>query len=246
MVKLILQITKVVATILAALLLQSCFNGNWVGDSINGDGNVVAIERTIDEKFNRISAQTGLEVYITQGNAVKVLVEADENLQEHIFTQVKDGVLEIYTDASINICDSKKVFVKVVDLESLKSSSGAEVKSNSPLKFEKLELSSSSGSSIELDLNANNVSCESSSGSSITLNGKTNQLSSDASSGSAIHLDDFVAKNVRANSSSGSSITVNAVNELKADASSGSSIEFISKPNSLIVDESSGGSVSQK
>ncbi|CAM4068903.1 MULTISPECIES: head GIN domain-containing protein [Flavobacterium] len=246
MVKLIIQITKVVVTIITALLLQSCFNTNWNGDSIDGDGNVVAINRTINESFSAISAQTGLEVYITKGNDVKVLVEADENLQNHIFTEVKDGVLEIYTDASINNCDSKKVYVNVINLENIKSSSGAAIKSNNELKFDKLKLTASSGSNINVKTNTDQISCKSSSGSTITVNGKTNQLTTDASSGSAINLDELFAKKAKANSSSGSSIVLNALEELNADASSGGSVEFISKPNSLIVDESSGGSVSQK
>ena len=93
MTKLIIQITKVIVTIISVLLLQSCVNSNWNNETISGNGKIVEVNRTVTEDFNAISAKNGLEVIINQDNTNKIIVEADENLQDHIFTEVKEGTL---------------------------------------------------------------------------------------------------------------------------------------------------------
>ncbi|KIX19886.1 hypothetical protein SY27_15240 [Flavobacterium sp. 316] len=246
MIKLIIQITKVIITVITVLLLQSCVNVEWNSETISGNGKVVTVNRTIAEKFNSVSVQTGLNVIIEQANTVNIEVQADDNLQDHIFTTVKDGVLEVYSDVNIKNAEAKNIYIKTSNLEEIRSSSGANVKSDNKLEFKNLELHSSSGSTILVEVDSDILSCESSSGSSLEVKGKANILNTESSSGSNINLENLIAQNGKSSSSSGSSTTLNVVNQLKADASSGSSIEFISKPNSLIVDKSSGGSVSQK
>lgn len=245
MIKLIIQITKVVIAIVTTLLFQSCMNVNWDKDTISGNGNVATTTRTITNSFNAIHAKTGLDIRIEQGNTTKIEVQADDNLQDHIFTEVKDGVLLVYADVNIKNAEAKKVYITVSDLYEIKSSSGANVKSENKLNFEKLELESSSGSLIEIEVASKSLSCESSSGSSIIVKGKTTTLNTESSSGSTINLENLFAETGKANSSSGSSTVVNVTNDLNAHASSGSSISYVSKPNSLVVDESSGGSIRQ-
>ncbi|NJM79071.1 MAG: DUF2807 domain-containing protein [Flavobacterium sp.] len=245
MIKIIIQITKIVIAIVTALLFQSCINGSWNKETISGNGNVATTTRTVTNNFNAVHAKTGLDIRIEQGNTTKIEVQADENLQEHIFTEVKNGILTIYSDANILNSEAQKVYITVPNLNKIKSSSGANVKSENKLNFEKLVLDSSSGSLIEIEVASQSLSCESSSGSSIIVKGKTNTLDSQSSSGSTINLEELIAEKAKANSSSGSSTIVNVTNDLNAHASSGSSISYVSKPNSLMIDESSGGSVTQ-
>lgn len=244
MTKLIIQITKVIVTIISVLLLQSCMNSNWSNENLSGNGKIVEVNRSVSEKFNGISAKNGLEVIIKQSSENNIMIEADENLQDHIFTEVKDGILVISSDVNIVDSQAKKVYVSISNLNQLSSSSGASVTTEKEVTIENLEIESSSGSSINIDVVANSLSCESSSGSTLTVKGKAKSLTTKSSSGSTINLGKLIAENGQSNASSGSTTKVNVTQELKADASSGSSINFISKPKSLIVEESSGGSVS--
>lgn len=242
MIKLIVQITKLVVATLLVLLLNSC--GNFNG--ISGDGNVVTTKRAITESFTSIEAKTGLDVVIEQGNSELISVEADENLQDHIKTEIKNGVLTVYCDASIMKSSAQKVYVRAKDISSIKSSSGASVTTANEIVSPQLQLDSSSGSEMDISVSSNELSCESSSGSEITVTGKANLVTTDSSSGSEIDLSKLNATSAKANSSSGSSIIVNASKEVKANASSGSSIHYLGKPSNVIADESSGGSINSK
>lgn len=246
MTKLIIQITKLFVIALTFLLLQSCMNSNWNRETISGNGNIVEVSRTVDTTFQAVKAQTGLDVIIRQDNNVSIKVEADENLLDHIFTEVKDGELIIHSDANILNFKAKKIYVCVPNLNKISSSSGASINSEKTFDFDNLELESSSGSVIDITVKSNYLSCESSSGSSIIAKGSAKSITTESSSGSTIDLENLIAENGQSSSSSGSSTNVNVTNELKADASSGSSIHFVTKPSSLIKDESSGGSVSSK
>lgn len=229
------------------LLMLSCGKVmNSFGDGLTGNGNVVETTRTVSEDFDAIEAKTGITVVIEQSNTVSVKAKTDEDLQEHLKTEVSNGVLSIYFDENINSAEERTVYVSAPNLRKISSSSGASVESVSTIKSENLDLKSSSGSEINLSVNSKNLFCDSSSGSKITAIGKSENLRSESSSGSSIVLNDLEVENAVCKSSSGSSTKVNPLESLDADASSGSSIKYYSTPKQIKIDESSGASVSKK
>ena len=249
MIKIIAHITKVIITVITALLLSSCVfsdkNGNHgiFSEKVSGTGNVVKQDRNISQSFTYISASNNLEVILEQSNQTSVTVEADENLQEHIKTEVENNELKIYADANIRNADAKKIVVRTPHIKGISAFSGASVTNSTLLKAETLNLSSSSGSSLNVTIDANNATCETSSGSTITVHGNTIQLTTDSSSGSSLNAKGLTAKNVTAEASSGSNTSVNPQESLEANASSGGSIQYINTPKRLDKDTSSGGSV---
>lgn len=223
------------------LLAMSCGNNmNFLGEGLSGNGNVTSSKRTLTENFDAIEAKTGVHVVIEQTDSYAVETNTDENLQEHLKTEVENGVLIIYFDENIYKAKERTVYVKVPNLKRISSSSGASVESTNTLKTENIDLKSSSGSLMKLNVNAKNISCDSSSGSEISANGKAENLRTESSSGSTIQLENLEVANAICKSSSGSSTKVNPYESLDADASSGSSIKYYSTPKQIKVDESSG------
>ena len=230
---------KLVALFLT-LSLASCNANLNLGDGIDGSGNVVTEKRTIEAPFTKIDASTGVEVIVEQGATTEVEVEVDDNLMEHIVTRVENGTLIVKIDGNINTMESAIVRVSTKTIEGLESSSGATIRSKNTLKGTNLALKSSSGSTINTDLEYEKVSSESTSGSEIKLSGKALTLSS----GSEIDAKDLAANEITAQSTSGSNTTVNPIVLLNAKASSGSSIDYVKEPKKVIKEETSGGSVS--
>ena len=219
---------------------------NSLNGGLTGNGNLVTTTRTISEDFDVIEAKTGITVIIEQANTVSIQAKTDEDLQEHLKTEVVNGVLSIYFDENINTAQERTVYVNAPSIKRIASSSGASVESASTIKSENLSLKSSSGSEMNLLVNAKNLSCDSSSGSKITAKGKSENVRTESSSGSSIELNDLEVANAVCKSSSGSSTKVNPFESLDADASSGSSIKYYSTPKQIKIDESSGASVSKK
>jgi len=226
------------------LTLASCNANLNLGDGIDGSGNVVTEKRNITTPFNKISASTGVEVIVDQSETTEVEVEVDDNLMEHIVTKVENGTLIIKIDGNINTMESAIVRVRTKTIEGLESSSGATIRSKSTLRGTYLTVKSSSGSTINTDLEYEKVSSESTSGSEIRLSGKALTLDTKSSSGSEIDAKDLAANEITAQSTSGSNTTVNPIVLLNAKASSGSSIDYVKEPKKVIKEETSGGSVS--
>ncbi len=226
------------------LTLASCNANLNLGDGIDGSGNVVTEKRNITTPFNKISASTGVEVIVDQSETTEVEVEVDDNLMEHIVTKVENGTLIIKIDGNINTMESAIVRVSTKTIEGLESSSGASIRSKSTLKGANLMVKTSSGATINTDLEYEKVSSESTSGSEIKLSGKALALDTKSSSGSEIDAKDLAANEITAQSTSGSNTTVNPIVLLNAKASSGSSIDYIKEPKKVIKEETSGGSVS--
>lgn len=237
---------RVIVTSILSLLLFSCnFDINLNG-GVKGNGNVVLESRTVTEPFTKIKATEGLNVYITQGGKESITVEADENLQQLILTEIKDGVLKIHCKEQIGKASSKKINVNFKSISSLSSTSGSSLYSTNTIASDVLVLKSSSGSSMKVKVNANNLTCDSSSGSSMKLSGITSSLSAEASSGSTIKANDLNAGSSEVSASSGANLTVNSSKALIAKASSGGSVKYYGNPELLETEKSSGGSVNKR
>ncbi|MEM6515214.1 MAG: head GIN domain-containing protein [Bacteroidota bacterium] len=218
-------IVKFTITLIFSMLFVSCvFN-----TGVKGNGNVTTTERTVTEDFTKIEVARGLDVYITQTDDTSISVEADENLQDLITTEINNSILKITATENIGTSKSKKVLVDVENIELISSSSGSDVYTSNTIKAENLKLQTSSGADLVADVATQNLECDSSSGSDIKVSGKTSNISANASSGSDINARDLVAENGSANASSGSDISVNVTKRLDSKSSSGGDIRNVSK-----------------
>lgn len=235
---------KLIALFLT-LTLTSCTGNLNLGGGVDGSGNVVTEKRTIDAPFTKIDASKGVEVIVEQGTPTEVEVEVDDNLMEYVITKVENGTLIVKIEGNINTMESAIIRVRTNTIDGLEASSGASIHSKSTLKGSNLAVKSSSGSTINTDLEYEKVSCESTSGSEIKVNGKALVLDTKSSSGSEINAQDLAANEITAQSTSGSNTTVNPIVLLNAKASSGSSIDYVQEPKKVVKEETSGGSVSK-
>jgi len=235
-------LTKITTLLLLLISTTSCFVDGFTG--IKGNKNVVSEDRTISNNFDEINVQQGIQLFITQDNTTEVKVEADENIIDLLITEVKDNRLKIYFEKNVYRAKARNVFLSTSAISKLKASSGASVKSENTFQLTSLDLDASSGSSIRIYVNADDITSETSSGASIKVYGKSNTFSGKASSGSSIDADELETIDAYAKASSGANINVNVSGNLTAKASSGGDIDYEGSPTNINKDTSSGGSVS--
>jgi Putative auto-transporter adhesin, head GIN domain len=239
-------ISKFITALIMSLLLVSCqFNGDF-GFGVRGNGNVETVERSIDNDFSEISVSRGLDVYLTQGEIVSLIVEADENLHDIIITEVENGVLKITTDENISFSKSKKVMLTFKDVSKIKATSGSDVFSTNTIIADNLELTTTSGSDMEVDINVQVADCRSTSGSDLRVSGKTNKLYAEATSGSDIKAGNLKAKVSEARATSGADITLNTSEELYAKATSGGDIKYSGNPERVTKKDGVSGSIREQ
>ncbi|WP_310992072.1 head GIN domain-containing protein [Aequorivita marina] len=227
--------------ILATLVLSSC-NIN-LNNGEKGNGNVITQERNLTDNFTAIKGSAGLDVYLVQGDKNKLVVEADENIQQYISTEIKNNKLHITTSSNIGWAKAKKVYVTFKELNTIEASSGADVIGNSVIKSQNLSLRSSSGADLEVEVFSQDLIVKSSSGSEVKVSGKSSSLKADASSGSEIDAEELLVVNCYAEASSGAEVNVNVKNKLDTHVSSGGHIKYYGNPVSVNSNKSYSGSV---
>jgi hypothetical protein len=164
---------------------------------------------------------------------VSLNIEADENLHELIMTEVENNVLRIYTTKNIRRANSRKINLTIEDINAIKATSGSEVVSTNTIKVDELELNSTSGAEIKLDVTAESVNSRSTNGSEIKLSGTTNLLIAEATSGSNIEASQLRARTSKVKATSGANISVNTSKELTARATSGGDVRYSGNPQSV-------------
>ncbi|GGA79855.1 lipoprotein [Flavobacterium palustre] len=228
--------------IFAAITLVSC--NNYQHHSIKGNGNIITQKRNIDGNFKSIEASNGIEVIIEQADRTRITVEADDNLQNSIITEVKNGVLIISRkNGNYSSKHGQKVYITVPVIEGLTANSASSIKTKNTLKGENINLNTSSAAKIEAELSIDNIKANSSSASKIDIKGMALHLDAESSSGSNIDAENLLANNITAQTSSGSKVSVHPILSLKADASSGSRIEYHNNPKQIEKTASSGASI---
>ncbi len=226
--------------------MLSCNFSMNLGDGVDGNRDVVTVDRNISSDFNAIKVSQGLDLYITQSNEVSISVEADENLHELIMTEVDNGVLKIYVTENIRKAKSKKIMLNVADISAIKATSGSDVYSTNTIEVDNLELNTTSGADMELTVNTEQIVCKATSGSDLKLSGKTKTLNASATSGSDIDARSLSAETSDVKATSGADISVNTSKELTARATSGGDVRYSGNPEKVNKSDSSSGSVKQQ
>ncbi|MDE5421296.1 DUF2807 domain-containing protein [Ancylomarina sp. DW003] len=238
------QINRISLFLIALVLgTTSCINAQFSGEK--GNGNLVKQDREIGH-FTAISAGTGLDVYVVQGEREAVTVETDENLQDNIITEVRGNKLVVKVEDRIRRAKAMSVYITLVDINKLNISSGCDFETKSRIKVSELDIEVSSGADAKLDINADKLSCSVSSGADADLWGTANYFYAKASSGSDLDAHKLTAKICKAKASSGADVTVNATEEIDASASSGGDVSYYGNPTRVDVNTSSGGDVNRR
>ena len=219
--------------------LMSCVYSTNLGPTEDDERNV--------GDFDGIKVSTGIDVVLSQGPREKVLVRASEDIIDDVVTEVDNGVLKVYLDTRKWFNFGRvEVFITFVDIDMLDVSSGSDVEASGLLKFNEVEIEASSGSDIEMELEARSVGLRASSGSDANLKGTARNFTAKASSGSDIDAYDFEVENAFLECSSGSDISIWVTESLDVKASSGSDVTYRGDPVTQNINTSGGSDVNKR
>ena len=207
-------------------------------------GPIKTEERSVGS-FDGIRVSDGIDVYIRQGNTTELMVKANESIIDEIITEVKENTLVIKRDDQ----DRKRrnwswgnrrqaVYVTLQDFERLSTSGGSDVFTEK-LKLDNLEIRSSGGSDIELEIEANELVFYTSGGSDVDVEGTVKDMYAKTSGGSDLNARKLKAVNCEISTSGGSDANIYVTGKLSMIASGASDISY-SGPAEVVMKKSSG------
>lgn len=202
--------------------------------------------------FSGIQVSSGINVSFTQDSQQKIVVDSDR--PEFVKTEVVGDILKIYVDNSNNrnlkfkklsVTVSAPELTKIAvnsganfntlntvksDYFQIAATSGANLKADLDTKG-KVELSTTSGSNVRLNVNADELEMSATSGSSATLYGKIKETTFDVSSAATVNAQDLETQKSQINASSAANIKVNATENINVTGTSGASVRYRSNNN---------------
>jgi len=132
---------KIVYIILVICCLGCDSENAW--DCFQTTGDIVRQQYEVDE-FNKIIIWNRVQLFVSQGNELKVEVESGENLLNEVRVRVEDSILKVSDRNSCNYTrdyDVTKVFVTYPkDSLEIRNSSGLTVTGQGPIELAKLVL----------------------------------------------------------------------------------------------------------
>jgi len=235
---------KCFLVIILTLGITACVDGQ-IRRTVYGNNQVVKKERDAGN-FSGLRVSSGIDVYLKQTDDESIVVEADENLHEYIQTEIRDGILNVYTEANIREAEMKRVYVTMRDINSLKTTSAGDIIGETPVKTEKLELSASSAGDIKLEVYAKEIEANISSSGDVTLTGEVDILDATLSSAGDLNAFGLEVREAEVFASSAGDADISVSERLRARASSAGDINYRGNPKYIDAHSSSAGGVHRK
>lgn len=196
--------------------------------------------------FKGIKVSQAIDVYLKKGDKEEARVEISGESKitlEDVLTDVSGTTLRVHLASGSWRRIEVKVYVTFVSLEKISASSAANVFSDAMIKSSTMEISASSAGSVEVAVDATNVTADASSAGRIELEGTAKSLDVEASSAGNVDAYGLNSEVVNARASSGGSVKVMALKEIEGHASSGGDVRYRGNPSKTNTGSSSGGSV---
>lgn len=134
---------------LVVLLLAGFLANNTYAQSIKGEGPVVKQEIQLDA-FTAVGLSGSGNVYIERGSTQKVVVEAQQNIIDHIKREVKNGSWNIGFDKNVRNYDKLNVYITIPTVKGLSIAGSGKIMSKSDFNdLDKVDFSISGSGTIE-------------------------------------------------------------------------------------------------
>lgn len=213
--------------------------------SVRGSGNVVTQDRDVEKTFTEIDASNAIKVIVERGDQHSIRVEADDNLIDHIETEVYGNALHARIKPNQNYRQTTKmiVYVTMPELERIEASGAALVTTMSEFSGDELRVEASGAAGVRVEFNGNRVVADADGAGSVEIRGSVEYANLDASSAASINAKELSAKNVEADAHSAASIKVTATESLDAKANSAAVIRYYGDPKKIYTDSNSAGSI---
>ncbi len=218
---------------LVAMFSQACI---YTGHGIKGNGKLIWQTRNVGD-FSKLSIGSAFKVYIKQGSATELKIEAEENLMAHISTKVSGGTLEISSDG-ISATKSMTIYLTYVNVDDIRLSGAVCMESASALNFENIAFDFSGASEADLDLTAKEMTGDVSGASHVKLAGKVQKVHFNISGAADFEGMKLDVATFELEASGAAKAEVSATDELNISASGAASVRY--SGNARVTQDSSG------
>lgn len=226
---------KLFTTLLVTLICVTASQAQWWQGTkeIEGNGNLVTQTRTVSD-YNSIALTGSMDVQLVSGREGNLKVEAEENLQQHITTEVRGGELKISVEKGYSLDPSRNYGIRITipftDLDGVSLTGSGDIVSSDVVKAKSFEIKITGSGNIKLPLQAQSTSASVTGSGDIDLSGSSADFDCKVTGSGDISAFDFKCENVKATVTGSGDIQVYASESLKASVPGAGDVEYRGNP----------------
>lgn len=226
---------KFIATLFIGLLCITTTQAQWWQGTkkVDGNGKMVTNTRSVSD-YNSVALTGSMDVILVKGREGNLKVEAEENLQQHIITEVNGGSLKISVEKGYSLNPSRNhditITVPFTDIEGVSLTGSGDIRSSDVVKAENFRINITGSGNVRLPLEARNTSASITGSGDLDLSGSSVDFDCKVTGSGDISAFDFRCKNVSAMVTGSGDIQVHASESLKASTPGSGDIEYRGNP----------------
>lgn len=188
-------------------------------DTVTGNGKVAKEEKSL-VGFSSIELQGVFNVFLSQGNEDKVVVETDENLQPYVVTYIKDDILTVKLKDSSSIKNLKQinVYIQCKNLNKISSNGVGRIQTKTPIRGESLELDMNGVGASDLNIQVNQLTVRSEVVGAMKLSGRADHTIIHHQGLGAIDAQNLITQTMNLSTDGIGAAQINVTKELTVDA----------------------------
>lgn len=162
--------------LMTALLIISTVHAQ---KRIKGNGKITSITRTTLD-YDTVNFSGPFDYVLVSGKEGQIKIEGEENLLQHIVTEVKNGNLSVKTENHINLQTSKNKTIKITvpfeDISAVSLTGSGDVWNENNISTKALKVSLTGSGDIKLKINTSSTEASVTGSGDVDLIGDTDTL----------------------------------------------------------------------
>jgi hypothetical protein len=228
----------------AILFISTLFVSTGYAQKVNGNGKLIEKSRSVGS-FNGVGVSGSFDVFLVEGNEGKIELSVEENLEQYLITEVKNGTLQIKWEKGVNIRTTKdtKVTVHFNKLNSVALAGSGDVVSKDRISTDHLDVALAGSGDIKLEVSAQKLEAAISGSGDIELSGKATEFEGAVAGSGDVEAYDLASEKADLKISGSGTIQCNVEKEIVARISGSGDIKYKGSPRIEDVKVSGSGSV---
>lgn len=241
---------KLLTSLLLTIICVSTSQAQWWQgtEKVDGNGKMVTENRTVSD-YNSVALTGSMDVILVKGREGSLKVEAEENLQQYITTEVSGGKLKIAVKKGYSLNPSRNhnivITVPFNDIEGISLTGSGDIRSSDMVTADNFSIAITGSGNVKLPLQARNTSATITGSGDIDLSGSSVDFDCKVTGSGDISAFDFKCQNVAAMVTGSGDIQVYASESLKASTPGSGDIEYRGNPKKEDFRTMGSGSISK-
>ncbi len=238
---------KTVLLAMASLSLSLPAAAQWGNHRVKGNGVETTEKRQVGT-YDGISVSHVIQATLVPGAEGELLLEGEENLLEHIITEVSGNHLTLKAEKGYQLEPSRgsagiRIRVPVQDLQALEVSGAAHLSGKGGFTFADLEIDGSGAGEMDLEFSATHLEVTVSGACEIALSGSAETLEIRGSGASDLNAYELQARSAEVRVSGSADVEISVSESLDAEVSGAGDLRYRGSPEKLQSRASGAGSI---